>query len=892
MIATYRLQLHPDFGFAEVQARLPYFRRLGVSHLYLSPVTAARRGSTHGYDVVDHNEVSETLGGRDGLFRLLDACAETGLRVILDWVPNHAGVGPRNAAWQDVLAYGPHSPHARYFDIDWEPLKPELRGKVLLPFLGRPYGEVLDDGELTLTYEDGRFAVAYFESRFALAPATYATILEAALPRFEREEAYWDLKDLTEAYRGVAPHEREKAEALRLRLAAFARHHPPETWLEGLLDREALHDLLERQPWRLATWLTAGHEINYRRFFDINELVGLRMEDEQVFWDAHRLAGELLAHPAVEGLRVDHIDGLFDPHAYLRRLRELGAQRVWVEKILAPGETLPEGWITEGETGYAFLNDALHLLLDPHGEHALDRTYRRLVPDARPWDEEVHRSKRLVMGTALQSELSRLAYQLDRLSEADYHTRDFTLDALHDALAEVVAAFERYRTYLPHDPEEAREVVAQAVALARQRNPAAEPTVFAFVQRAILGDLADGLREAQRAWVGRFQQYTAPVAAKGVEDTAFYRFVRHVALNEVGGEPNHGALPTQAFHARNRFRALRYPRNLLATATHDHKRGEDTRMRLLALAELPQAWEDTALRLAELGQDHRSGRGPDPADMYLLHQTLAALWHPDPAADADAYRAALPDRLAAYALKAAREAKRRTSWINPDEAYEATLEAYVRGLLADERLPETLDAFAAQLARLGLHNALSQLVLKLTAPGVPDLYQGAELPDLSLVDPDNRRPVDYDARETMLSDLADVLAEPRPETVRSLLTEDGARAKLYATARLLHLRAAHPDLFGESAYHALEPEGEGAEGWVAFARTTDEAAVVVAVSRYPARFPDVHAARIPLPKDLHGHRWMDALSGTVVEPTEALEALALPLPWAVLVHATTPPDTP
>ncbi|MDX1419922.1 MAG: malto-oligosyltrehalose synthase [Rubricoccaceae bacterium] len=881
MTATYRLQLQPDFGFAEAERLLPYLDRLGASHLYLSPVTEAREGSLHGYDVVDHNAVRADYGGRPALDRLLDAAHAHGLGVVLDWVPNHAGVGPQNDSWQDVLAYGPHSPFARYFDLDWDPLKPELRGKLLLPFLGEPYGDVLQAGELGVAYEDGRFYAAYYDNRFALAPATYAHLLEAALPHFERTAPYWDLKDLLEAYRDLDPREREKAEALRPRLVAFAAQADPAAWL-GAVQGERLHALLERQCWRLSHWLTAGHEINYRRFFDINELVGLRMEDDQVFWDAHRLLGELLAHPAVAGVRIDHVDGLFDPHDYLHKLRDLGARHVWVEKILAPGETLPEAWPVEGATGYTFMNDVLHLLLAPEGEAVLDRAWRRFVPDARPWARTVHRSKRLVMETSLSSELFRLAYELDRLSEADYHTRDFTLEALREALAEVVAAVDRYRTYLPYDDDEAREVVAEAVHLARQRNPAQEPTVFDFVGRVVLGEVRADLSAARRAWVGRFQQYTAPVSAKGVEDTAFYRFFRLSALNEVGGEPGAWTLDPQAFHARARFRAHRYARHLLATATHDHKRGEDTRMRLLALADLPERWEETVQALEQAAPAHLGPQGPSAADRYLLYQTLAALWVPPPGEDEAAYRAALPDRLWTYVQKAAREAKAATSWINPDARYERDLEAFTRGVCGDPKTAEALGPLAAEMARRGVARSLTQLVLKLTTPGVPDLYQGTELLDLSLVDPDNRRPVDYGLRRAMLDGLAPLLDAPEAAAVRAMVEGQDRRLKLYVTARLLRLRRERPALF-EGDYRALEPEGEGADGWLAFAREAEGEALVVLVPRFPAGAPQDVA--VPLPDALASEGWTEWLTGTEVASVDRLDAGALPLPWAVLVRA-------
>ncbi len=877
MIATYRLQLQPDFGFGEAEKILPYLQRLGVSHLYLSPITEARPSSTHGYDVIDHNSVRAEFGGREGLDRLLDTVAERGMGVVLDWVPNHAGVGPDNEGWQDVLAYGPHSTHAQQFDVDWNPLKPELQGKMLLPFLGRPYGEALDEGELGVTYLDGHFYATYFESRFALNPATYADVLAATRPAHERTDRYWDLKELAEAYRAVTPEAREQAEALRLRLLALG----DDGLLDGLeLPKDALHALLERQCWRLAYWKTAGHEINYRRFFDVNELVGLRMEEQAVFWESHRLLGELLAHPAVAGVRIDHIDGLFHPHAYLQWLRELGAKRVWVEKILAPGETMPEAWPVEGETGYGFMNDVVHLLVDPAAEPTLDRTYRRAAPEANGWEETVHESKRLVMGTTLTSELFRLATELDRISEGDYHTRDFTLEALREALAEVVAAVDRYRTYLPYDREGARGVLQAAIHRARRHTPAAEHSVYDFVARVALGDVAPALRERQEAWVGRFQQYCAPVAAKGVEDTAFYRYVRLAAHNEVGGDPDTFALEPQAFHAHARYRAYHAPRSLVATATHDHKRGEDTRMRLAAIAVIPEAWEQTVAALDALAEGHRGPQGPRRNDAYLFYQTLAALWVAPPSADADAYRTDLPDRLWAYAQKAAREAKDATGWINPEEAYERDLEAFVRGVTTDERLPGVLDAFAGRLARLGFQNTLTQTILKLTTPGVPDFYQGTEFLDLSLVDPDNRRPVDYGVRARLIDGL-DLDASPSAP-LDPARPEHWDEAKLQTTARLLHLRFREQALVSGD-YRALEVEGDGADAWIAYAREAEGSAVLVLVPRFPHEQESRSEAAVPLPEAWHAWTWTDALTGRSVASTEAVRSDATPLLWKVLV---------
>lgn len=879
MIATYRLQVHPEFGFKEIEDLLPYFRRLGISHLYLSPITQARPESRHGYDVIDHNAVREEIGGRDGFARLTKAAGEHDLRLILDFVPNHAGVGPHNNYWQDVLAYGPHSPFAPYFDIDWNPIKPELQGRILLPFLGKPYGEVLDENELSLAYDDGYLYASYYENRYRLNPATYTDVLAPAVAAAERTEPYWDLKDLHDAYETLKPHERDKAEALRKRLVALFDRIDAQDILNAF-DTNRLHDLLEGQFWRLSFWKTAGSEINYRRFFDINELVALRMEDDHVFWDAHQLLAELLATESVEGVRIDHIDGLFDPHDYLERLENVGGGRIWVEKILAGGETLPEEWPVAGTTGYEFMNDAMGVLLRRESRIPIEKTCRRYTGPFRAFDDEVYASKKIVIETSLSSELLRLSYELDRISEADYHTRDFTLEAIRQALTEIVAVFRRYRTYLPHETDTAREVIHRAVHRARARNPVAEPTVYEFVADVILGDIREDLEPVRRAWVGRFQQYTAPVAAKGVEDTAFYRFLPLVALNEVGGEPDEFGVSLHAFHAHARFRAHKYPYSIVATATHDHKRGEDTRMRLIGLSEVPELWDETVQALGRIGDDYVVDGRPARSDRFILFQTLAALWDQDNLDGASL--TTLENRLQGYLRKASRESKLYTSWTQPDADYEAALEAFVHGLVHDERTPDAVEKLSSRLVEIGFANMMSQLVLKMTTPGVPDIYQGCELFDVSLVDPDNRRPVDYELRARYLDDVAELLDAPDLDALTALVSEGGPRMKIYVTTALLRLRRHHPDLM-EGEYLPIELESDG--HWIAFARRHGEDALVVAVSRFSDSWDDSNHVQIKLPEELQGRSWKDALSGMRIEPGDTLETAALPLRWIVLTSA-------
>jgi (1->4)-alpha-D-glucan 1-alpha-D-glucosylmutase len=874
MNATYRLQLTPDFGFARVQALLPYFRRLGISHLYLSPVTLSRPSSTHGYDVMDHNQIREELGGEQGLDALRTAALAEGLALIIDIVPNHASVGPRNVAWQDLLAHGPHSPSTTMFDVDWRPLKAELHEKLLLPFLGQPYGRVLDAGQIRLVWEDGHLYAGYFDHRFALRPESYAEPLAELLPRIERTEAYWTAKELHDSYASVTARERDRAEALRERFVALVHALPDE--IEAALQPFAgarLHALLERQFWRLSYYKTAGYEINYRRFFDINDLVGLRMEVPEVFFQAHRKLGQLLLQEGVHGVRVDHVDGLADPHGYLTRLRELGARHIWVEKILAPGEILPEAWPVEGTTGYELMNDVMRLLVWPEGEQALDRAYRR-VAGHQDYADVVHESKRLVMAINLAGELFRLAYGLDRISEADYHTRDFTYEALREALGQVIAALGRYRTYLPHEPEQAESVIKAAIHEARRRSAGFEVSVYGFVEDVLLGRIDPALEEMRMAWVERFQQYCAPVAAKGVEDTAFYRYVRLVALNEVGGDPDHFSHEPQAFHAHARFRALRYPRSLLATATHDHKRGEDTRMRMIVLSELAEDWARLVQQLERARRRHAGEHGPSAPATYLFYQTVIALWGSAPPDD-------LADRVSAYMLKASREAKQHTHWLDPDEAYEKDLESFVRGMLRDRWVTRAMAPLGKRVARHGFLNGITQLVIKLTTPGVPDFYQGTELIDLSLVDPDNRRPVGYGRRERLLDEMQSLLSTPDAEVLQRWADGGDERLKLYVMSRLLQARGRMPALFA-GAYQPLASEGSAAAHVFAYARTAEPAAVAVIVPRFTAVLeagggPGDTTVTLP-----GAGRWHELLSGRQVDSDGAVRVSDLPLPWAVL----------
>ncbi len=872
MIATYRLQLEPSFGFGEVERIVPYLNRLGVSHLYLSPITEARSGSMHGYDVIDHNVIREELGGKQGWEKLSATLRDADMKVIIDFVPNHAGVGPRNEAWQNVLAFGQHSPFASYFDIDWNPLEDSLKGKVLLPFLGKPYGECLDEGEIQLIKHGCDFRASYGEHNFALSPITYANILAEAMTRHERTDLYFDLKELRESYASLSAEDVRRAEMLSKRLDRIAEQIEWQPVLAHF-SQEKLHQLLEQQNWRLAYWKAASYEINYRRFFDVNGLFALRVQDKEVFWNSHQLVTELLGQPEVDGLRIDHIDGLFDPQDYLHRLQDLGAKHVWVEKILAAGETLPEDWIGEGTTGYEFMNDVMNVLVNPSGLESIQRTYHRFVQDNDTFEETVRESKRLAMETALSSELHRLAYGLNRLCKADYHTRDFAMGALRKALAELIAAIDRYRTYLPYGRESAEQVIEKAVQRARQRTPSFEPSIYDFISKVILGDLPEKLLSDQQAWVGRFQQYCSAVAAKGVEDTSFYRFMPLVALNEVGGQPSIGEQPLQAFHSHARFRARYRPLNLLATATHDHKRGEDTRMRLIALTEIADQWDETVHALAKIGEAYSKLQGASRHDQYLFFQVLVALWDND-------HREDLTERMWSYMQKATRESKRQTSWNNENADYEQAVERFVRGVIADPALPATIEPLCSSIARLGFQNALTQLVLKFTSPGVPDIYQGSELMDLSLVDPDNRRPVDYAHREQLLSNFEQANARIDALEINRLIDASEQTVKLLFMQRLMKLRSEQPAIFELGSYRELNTNETDLARWIAFVREYEGSCILVLVPRLQNTKKSPES--IELNEELQGRQWTDTISGQRVEIDNKIEINELPCNWVVL----------
>ncbi len=896
--ATARLQFHRDFPMDRATALVPYLSRLGISHIYASPLLTARPGSTHGYDIVDHNAINPELGGEPALHRLMAALRAHEMGLILDIVPNHMGVGGAdNAWWLDVLEWGRASPYAGFFDIDWDPPDPSLRGKVLAPFLGASYGECLADGDIVLKFDeqDGRFFASVYDAhRFPIAPRDYPTILRAAggsldamaepfagaLGAESRDRAAMGRAALVEAFPA-------RLQAFATALAAFAS-----TTEQG---RRHLHMLLERQSYRLAWWRAASDEINWRRFFDINGLAGMRQERPEVFEATHGFVLRLYAEGLIDGLRIDHVDGLADPRGYCRKLfRRLLAEHarrpaalraeppvLWVEKILFAHESLPTDWLTDGTTGYDFMNEVSAILHDPAGEAPLTHLWHSLSGRPAAFEDEVEPARRQTLRQALSSELWATSAAFHRVLRRNLATRDWTLTRIRRALEEILVHLHTYRIYagLGGASEGDAQALAWAMAGARRTTRTADAGLLDIVGRLIAGV---GLREtppgaARTGWLRAmvaFQQLSAPTAAKSVEDTAFYRYGRLLSRNEVGSEPSQWSLTPAAFHASARERRRRLPRALLTTATHDHKRGEDTRARLAVLSEIPAEWDMAVGRWTRLNASVKREVGgaaaPDTADELMLYQTLVAAWPLDLAADDTEGLAEFRHRVGGWLEKSLREAKRHSEWAAPNEAYEQACQEFLGQCLDPARsapLAREIGEFAMRIAPAGAANSLAQTLLRLASPGVPDLYQGAEFWDFSLVDPDNRRPVDFAAREA-------ALAGDDPPAALLATWRDG-RVKQTLIRRALRLRRRVPDLFARGAYVKLTAEGPEADRVLAFARVHGEHAALVAVGRLLAPLlgpgattplPAVTSWRgtsLALPRNLMSRTWSDVLGGMV-----------------------------
>jgi (1->4)-alpha-D-glucan 1-alpha-D-glucosylmutase len=915
--ATYRLQLGSDLTLAAARDLVPYLDSLGISDAYLSPVLQARRGSTHGYDVTDPSHVSDELGGDEALYGLASALRDRAMGLLLDIVPNHMAASDENPWWADVLQHGMSSPFAAFFDVEWNPPHSPVSDHVLLAVLGRPYGQVVEGQELSVSFSDQGFQLHYYERTFPLDPRSWGDLIALTLARLGEDpgaehESVRELAAVEELVEGMPEHaaadphlageRRRRADTARRELWRLSQEHPSiaaalRQTLRALRGRrgdpasvDPLDRLLRRQPYRLAFWKTAREKLNFRRFFNINDLVGLRTEDPRVFEASHILVRRMLREGLITGLRVDHVDGLFDPAAYLERLGELApaSPYVVVEKVLMGEEELPREWPADGTTGYDFARAVNGLFVDPTGLPVLDDAYASAAPDVPPFDDLAYQLRRQIAQDLFPGEMRALEHHLARLAEQDRHACDLPIRELLRALVEVTACLPVYRTYVRGftvRPED-RRVLDAALSEARRRTPTLSARAVGFLRRLLLLDLPAALTPTQRddwlAFVMAWQQATGPITAKGVEDTALYRYHRLISLNEVGSDPARGAVSVEEFHAFCAHRQEHWPASMSSTSTHDSKRSEDVRARVNVLSEL--AWEWAAhvaewRRLAAPLKVESGGRLlPDPNTEVLLYQTLLGAWPLD-----GAERGGFADRITSFAVKAAREARRHTSWLEPDETYEHALGAFVGALLGDggEAFRAAFVPFAGRIASAGAVNACAQTLIKLTAPGIPDIYQGCELWSLSLVDPDNRRPTDFARRQGLL---AEVNERRTPEAVAELATDwrDG-RVKLLLTSRALAERRRRPELYLRGDYLPLELVGTRRDHLVAFARRADDAWAVTLAPRLTARLGVDGAwplgavwedTQVALPSGAP-RRWTNVLTG---------ERLVAPLTLAAAFH--------
>jgi (1->4)-alpha-D-glucan 1-alpha-D-glucosylmutase len=913
--STYRLQLHAGFNFADAQAVLPYLKRLGVGDLYTSPVFEARSGSMHGYDVTRHDRLNPELGGDPGFARLCESLRDAGMGLLLDIVPNHMGVGNDSVWWQDVLENGRASTYAEFFDIDWDPLSANMRGKLLLPILGSQYGEELENKRIQIVIEDGVARVRYYDHSMPLTPRSLPMIFTAAqraelAPRFRdilRELSHIPPNDTADS--SLAAQRRAQLEEIKPRIREALLRPRNQVAITAALEEvngqvgdarsfDRLHEILETQPYRLAFWRVSAEEINYRRFFDVNDLVGLRMENPSVFAATHGLIRRMLAEKQVTGLRVDHCDGMFNPRQYLIRLQLLyiasqckgaspsgplapngiesevreavrgcdwndvpGPLYVVVEKILEPREALPREWPVRGTSGYGFLHFANQVFIQQENRKSFNDLYTAMLGRTSDPEEIIYRSKLQVMQNALSSETHVLTNLLSQLAAADRRARDFTSNLLDAAIRETIACFPVYRTYIDDRGryrQRDRAHIHHAIARAKYRSLDVDGSAFNFLEDTLLlhDRSGDGIEQRELYFALKFQQLTGPVMAKGVEDTAFYIYNRFISSNEVGSSLQSFGLSVETFHAGNVERLENSPDTMLATSTHDTKRSEDVRNRLNVISELKLLWPAFLRRARRLNarfkQTLEDGRvAPDANEEYLIYQTIAGAWPWQINSIED--RRQFVERLQQYMGKAMSEAKINLSWVSPNEKYVAATGSFLSAILMpDEQGRESefvtaLELLLPALKIFGAVNSLAQVVLKAASPGVPDFYQGSELWDLSLVDPDNRRPVDFALRAAALDKMLSKSEADGPLPVcRSVIESlDDGRIKLWTTHRTLALRARLPELFHRGEYIALSA-GEGyAQHVIAFLRRSADACVLVAVPRFACTLMR-HRSELPL----------------------------------------------
>jgi (1->4)-alpha-D-glucan 1-alpha-D-glucosylmutase len=903
-VATYRLQFSKQFTFAEATRHISYLRRLGISHCYASPYLKACPGSEHGYDIVDHSEINPEIGSYEDFERFIAELQNNGMGLIADIVPNHMAImDSSNAWWMDVLENGQSSSYASFFDIDWYPVKKTLQNKILLPVLSSHYGNTLEQQELQLTFDAGlgEFSVNYYQHRCPIDPQTYSFILSSQHQQLQRYFAADDLVFLeyqtidnsfsklpfrTETAEEIIEERNRDKEVFKKQLAKLCADNLPLVdfinFRVAEINRIAgedgeLHALLEQQVYRLAYWRVAGDEINYRRFFDINELAGLRIEDDKVFDASHQLILSLIEQRKIQGLRIDHADGLHDPVGYYQHLNNkisaiLNVEvkpdtppiYIVAEKIVANYEYLSSNWPIHGTTGYEFANIVNGVFIDAAAERQLTHCYVRFIGHKQDFEELVYAARKYVMTTALASELNVLANQLSKIADASSKTRDYTLYGVRNALSEVVACFPVYRTYINSQTvsKEDSQYINWAIEHAKQRSRAADKTVFEFVRHILLQQHKSGVAAKDLLkFVMKFQQYTPPVMAKGHEDTGLYLYNRLISLNEVGGDPRNFGNSVNAFHYFNQGRVKKWPHTMLCLSTHDTKHSADMRARVNVLSEIPRQWQETVFRWRRLNKSKKTKMTKAVIarnDEYLFYQVLIGTWPLTRLTDAEL--AEYQERIRTYMIKAVREAKQYTSWLNPNEEYEQAVSQFIRRCLnANSSFLTHFVEFERQIRKPGLYNALAQAVLHTTAPGMPDIYQGNELWQFSLVDPDNRRPVDFSGLGALLAEMEAALAKPgldRPKYINSLLEtiEDG-RIKLFVVTQTLHFRHHYAALFRDGEYLKIDVHGTGANQLLAFARKNQNDFAVIVVPRLITRLLDPTLS--PSLDDVWADTWLE-----------------------------------
>lgn len=927
-LSTYRLQFNYRFTLKEAINLVDYLHQLGISDCYASPIMKAQPGSVHGYDIVDHSQINPEVGTEGELEKFVHSLQQKGMGLVLDIVPNHMCIIALNKWWDDVLENGPSSLYANYFNIVWNPPKVELKNKILLSVLGEQYGKVIDNGELKVVYALGSFFIEYKERYFPVNPRTWPVILEPVVEKLrlectEDDPGLLELQSIITALNhlpGMSETDPEKCiernrekEIIKKRLFTLLEEKPgilatlqqSITALNGNKEDphsfDKLEDLLKCQAYRLSFWRVTNEEINYRRFFDINDLASMRVEDERVFHAIHELALQWIKKGWVTGVRVDHVDGLFNPKAYLERLQLVCFEAIKnekpteiktnfysvVEKILVGQEKLHSEWLTFGTTGYDYLNEVNGVFVVAESKAHIEQIYTQFTGRNHTMADTIFECKKFILNFSMSSELHILSRHLEEVCEQHRWSRDYTLEVLRHALSEIIACFPVYRTYIDSlqtkVSEEDKRYITSAINDAKRVNPASDVSVFDFIQSVLLLEDPPGLTVEQmshrRDFVMRFQQLTGPVTAKGVEDTAFYRYYPLASLNEVGMDPEGFGISVDLFHQKNRERLERWPHTLLATFTHDTKRSEDVRARINVLSENPEKWHLAIQRWRECNKDKKirinRKEVPDANEEYLLYQTLVGSWplYPMDASSHIQYR----DRIEKYMNKALREAKIHTSWINVNEPYEKAVKDFIIQVLnldsSSNFLKDLMD-YIQPIMRAGMFNSLSQTLLKITSPGIPDFYQGSELWEFTLVDPDNRRPVDYSYRHELLQALKQKAEQDSGALVSHLMeTPEDGRIKLYLTSQLLNFRKQRSELFTDGDYQPLKIEGEKSNHIVAFSRVKDKQSVIIATGRFYSAL--VKNSFLPIGQDtwkdtficsdsIESGRYKDCLTGSEI----------------------------